>query len=475
MPTIAELLTQPEGKTLDFKRDLSGKKGILKNLVAFANTSGGVLVVGVDDDKSVPGLSDPLAVEEKLASLISDSITPALLPDIELATYQEKDVLVVRIARSGGPFHLTADGPENGVFIRVGSTSRRADATAIAELRRSIANVSYDQEPSPGSRSSLDDARLDKALREHNIPRTDAKLITLGVLAEHQGAHLASNGGIILFGKDDERQRLFPDAYVRCAAFAGETKGAEMLDQLDAREATIIEAISLVNGFIARNTRKAGLVEGMRRRDVPEYSDAMIREILVNALAHADYSMIGMQVKVAIFSNRMEIENPGFLPFGMTIEQFKAGQSKIRNRVIARVFNEIQYLDGWGRAWERIQEAMKLGYPEPEFIEQGATFKVVLWPHTAFATVGAREPAAAADERRPRTGARTLNREERERWILAEIQARGGLKLAEITAELGVSVRTAHRDIAGLAEKSVVFVGAPKTGRYELRPPGFRT
>ncbi|HUY72215.1 MAG TPA: ATP-binding protein, partial [Gaiellaceae bacterium] len=66
MPTIAELLAQPEGKTLDFKRDLSGKKGVLKDLVAFANTSGGVLVIGVDDDKTVPGIPDALAAEEKL-------------------------------------------------------------------------------------------------------------------------------------------------------------------------------------------------------------------------------------------------------------------------------------------------------------------------------------------------------------------------------------------------------------------------
>ena len=218
------------------------------------------------------------------------------------------------------------------------------------------------------------------------------------------------------------------------------------------------------NAFIARNTHKAGVVEGMRRRDVLEHSDAMIREILVNALAHADYSMIGMQVKVAIFSNRMEIENPGFFPFGMTIEQFKAGQSKIHNRVIARVFNEIQYLDGWGRAWERIQEAMKQGYPEPEFIEQGATFKVVLWPHSTFAEIAAPKRLTGEPTGQSGNGGLKLTKpRDREDWIVAEIEQRGGIKLTDVVDNLGVSARTARRDLAGLAAKGlVVFVGAPR-------------
>lgn len=472
MPTIAELLARPESKTLDFKRDLSSKKGVLKDLVSFANTSGGTLVIGVDDDKTVPGLQDPLADEEKLASLISDSIRPALIPDIELSTHQGRDVLIVKVARSGGPFYLAADGPEAGVFIRVGSTSRRADAAAIAELRRSIANVSFDQEPSPASRASLDEDRLATTFDEHNLPRTDSKLISLGVLTEHQGKHLASNGGIILFGTDAERQRLFPDAYVRCAAFAGETKGAEMIDQVEAREATIVEAVDLVDSFIKRNTRRAGPVKGMRRQNITEYSEKMIREILVNAFAHADYSMVGMQVKVAIFSNRMEIENPGFLPFGMTIEQFKAGQSKIRNRVIARIFNEIAFLDGWGRAWEMIQEAMKQGYPEPEFIEQGATFKVILWPHPTYAELEGAAAASRGDQTKPAAStARKMSKRDRAEWILAEIESRNGVNAPEIAGALGITQRTAERDVADLVAKQVIeFVGPPKTGRYQMKP-----
>lgn len=466
--TIAEILTQHESKTLDFKRDLSSKKGILKDLVSFANTSGGLLILGVDDDKTVGGIDDPLAAEEKLASLISDSISPALLPDIEIATHEGKHILIVRVARSGGPFFLTADGPDNGVFVRVGSTSRRADAPTVAELRRSIANVSFDQEPTPVGRDGLDEVRLEATLHPHGIATTDAKLATLGVLVAHQNATLASNGGVILFGRDEERQRLFPDAHVRCAAFAGETKGAEMLDKLDLRDSSLVEALDEIIHFIRRNTRTAGIVKEMRRNDIPEYSTEILREILVNALAHADYSLIGMQVKVAIFSDRMEIENPGFLPFGMTIEQLKAGQSKIRNRVIARVFDEINYLDGWGRAWERIQDAMKGGYPEPEFVEQGAAFKVILHPHPSFSDISnvrenVRDPDAPDRKRRA-----VPKPDDRKQWILEEIDARGGIKVPEIVEGLGVNQKMAERDVRSLVNEGIVeFVGSPRMGRYQ--------
>lgn len=104
--SLEELLAQPESKTLDFRRDLSSPKSITRNLVAFANTSGGTIGIGVDDDKAVRGVSDLLKDEEKLASLINDTVRPALLPDIELYALDGKHIMIVRIARALGPFFL---------------------------------------------------------------------------------------------------------------------------------------------------------------------------------------------------------------------------------------------------------------------------------------------------------------------------------------------------------------------------------
>ncbi len=133
------LLKQEEGKTLEFKRDLSSPKKLLKTLVAFANTAGGRVIIGVDDKTRLPvGIEHPLDEEERLCSLIADSIRPRLVPNVEMNTVDGKTLLAVEVFLSGSrPHWLKVEGPEGGVYVRLGSTNRQADRELIAELRRS--------------------------------------------------------------------------------------------------------------------------------------------------------------------------------------------------------------------------------------------------------------------------------------------------------------------------------------------------
>jgi predicted HTH transcriptional regulator len=147
MDDLAQLLSQPESRTLEFKRDLSSLSGILKTLVAFANTTGGTLVIGREDDGSLRSVSDIHAEEERLSNAIADGIHPVLLPDIEIASIEEVDLLVVRVARWPGPFYLKAMGSDKGVYIRLGSTNRRASPDALAELRRAASHLVFDHCP----------------------------------------------------------------------------------------------------------------------------------------------------------------------------------------------------------------------------------------------------------------------------------------------------------------------------------------
>jgi predicted HTH transcriptional regulator len=133
---LVELLQRNEGKTLEFKRDLSSPDGVLKSLVAFANTAGGTVVIGVEDrSKKVRGVPDVLEAEERVANLVADSIRPRLMLDIEVAPWRKLNVLTIQVYPSNTrPHYLVRMGPEEGVFVRVGSTNRRADATQIEEL-----------------------------------------------------------------------------------------------------------------------------------------------------------------------------------------------------------------------------------------------------------------------------------------------------------------------------------------------------
>lgn len=136
---ISQLLKEPESKKLEFKRDISSPLTLLKTLVAFANSAGGRLVLGVTDDRKVIGVTSPLDEEERLCNIISDSIAPRLVPNIELVTYENKTLLLVEVFLSGTrPHFIKSEGMENGVYVRLGSSNRKADFQLVSELQRGL-------------------------------------------------------------------------------------------------------------------------------------------------------------------------------------------------------------------------------------------------------------------------------------------------------------------------------------------------
>jgi len=276
-------------------------------------------------------------------------------------------------------------------------------------------------------------------------------------LSRMPGGLSVSNGGLILFGLDDVRQRYFPDARVSCARFRGTDK-SEFIDRMDI-VGSVLNAIDEVPRFIRRNTRLAAKIENMQRQDISEYSDLAIREILVNAIGHADYSLSGMRILVGIYADRMEIQNPGMLPFGITIDDFKAGVSKIRNRVIARVFREMRLMEEWGSGYKRVIHACQSGgYPEPNWEELGTAFRVIFHPHPAVLLEHPRADVPAS-----------VPVNDRQRWFLEQLVAGKQIRASDLAAYWGISEKTAKRDIADLKMKGLInFVGAPKNGSYRI-------
>lgn len=337
---IAELIARGEGPSVDFKRDLSSPHKVLKDIVAFANTSGGTVIVGVNDDRSIAGVDDPLKAEETLTNLIHSLIDPQLLPDIYVTTHTDKELLVVDVNHYPGPFWLKRMGsqrltPETGTFVRLGSTSRAATPEILAELRRLAVGKPFDEEARPDvTLDDLDHDRLHAALDPRQVPVAEEKLESLGVLTEYQGRIVATNGGVILFSPNRLRRRLFADARVEGARFAGTTRAGDILDTFQGDELTVLEAVDEMERFIARNTRRAEPIPSgsMRRAPLPEYGTTMLRELLVNAIAHADYAAGGETIKVFIFDDRIEIYSPGLMLPGMTVDELKRGPRSATER-----------------------------------------------------------------------------------------------------------------------------------------------
>ena len=231
---LITLLSRPEGKTLEFKRDLSSPDGALKAIVAFANTSGGVLLLGVEDgSKRVKGIPDILAEEERLANLIADSISPRLVPSIEVMPWRKTQVLAVEIYPSASrPHFLNRLGPEEGVFVRVGSTNRRADLFLVEEMRHYNQVSSFDEQPRPELNSEAIDFRAASEFFKPIRKLTRSELQTLKIVTNYQGRIVPTIGGILLFGAD--RLNHYPDAWIQAGRFAGNDR-RRILDSTEVR------------------------------------------------------------------------------------------------------------------------------------------------------------------------------------------------------------------------------------------------
>ena len=379
MTTTKQLLQLPESKTLEFKRDLSSPRNVLKTLVAFANSAGGRIIVGVSDDKQLVGVDDPLLEEERICGLIADSISPRLVPNVELMSYDGYTLLALEVFPSGmRPHYLTKLGLEKGVYVRLGSSNRQAGTDLVAELQRSAAGLVFDELPIPElSKEDLDLVAIQEQLGKRQ-QLNDEALITLKLLRKEQNRLVPTQGGMLLFGKN--REGYFPDAWIQCGRFRGVDK-VHIFDQAEIHE-HLPNAVTEIELFLKKHAFKSAKFGAMQREDVWSIPLVILREAIVNALVHSDYSQRGSPIRIAFFDDRIDIESPGLLLSGMTIEDMKSGVSRIRNPVIARVFRELGLIEQWGSGVKRIfSEAVTLGLPEPTITEIATGLRLRIWLH----------------------------------------------------------------------------------------------
>jgi predicted HTH transcriptional regulator len=258
----------------------------------------------------------------------------------------------------------------------VGSTNRRADTALIAELKRYTFLRTFDEEPLFDLDSEAIDFRA--ASESFNSIRTlkKAELESLGIMIRHQGHLVPTVGGMILFGK--ERTRYFPDAWIQAGRFHSTDRG-RILDSAQITE-HLPKAVEESILFIQRSITRELVIDGVRRTERWAYPLTAIREAVINAIVHADYSQSGAPIRIAIFNNRLEVENPGLLPFGLTIDDIHRGVSRLRNRVVGRVFRELGFIEQWGSGIQRmVRSCEEFGLAPPLYEEIGTHFRVTLF------------------------------------------------------------------------------------------------
>lgn len=373
-----EILTQPESKVLEFKENCLSKDKILATVIAFANTSGGKIIVGIEDQtKRIVGIQDPYTEEERLSSFISDSVTPGLLFNIEILSWRNAHLLIVDVPMSSSkPHYITAKDIEKSCYVRVGSSNRLADIHMRESIKRSQISHSYDEEVCPyADESDIDTQKVIDAFAPFRSISKE-NMLSIGLFNKVNDAFIPSIGGILFFGRNKER--FFPDAWLQAGCFQG-TKKTVILDTIDIKE-SFDKVVEQALNFIRKHIKVGLDIKDIRHHERWEIPKAALREAILNAIVHKDYVLSGSPIRISIFDDRIEIENPGLLPNGLSIDDIKCGISKIRNRVIARVYREIKQIEQWGSGVGRIIDLChEFGLPEPLFEEISDRFRVTLF------------------------------------------------------------------------------------------------
>lgn len=381
---IFEIITQPEGRRLEFKETLPAVAELVKTIIAFANDAGGELFIGIKDSpRQIIGIHEDalIAMEEKISNIIFDQCAPVILPDISFVQVEGKYVIRIQIHKGGNPpYYQKTKTIQHGTFIRVGSSNRLASAEIVAELTRQRQNTSFDSELS--YIKDFENLNIDAFSRQFEEVTGEllnlAVLVKLDLIRTEQGRKLATNA-LILLSDDELRRKLFPFASVECARFKGTTPG-NFIDQKTIDVNIGLQAEHAYQFVLRHISKSSAEYVGVYRNDRWEYPVIAIREAIRNAIIHRDYSLTGKDVKIAIFDDKIEITSPGKLLPSVDFDDMESGQSDIRNKVLAPVFKKLGIIEKWGNGLQLIANELKT-YPEIgfEWKEPGLSFRVVFF------------------------------------------------------------------------------------------------
>lgn len=199
---LDEILSQHEGKTVEFKENASNTLKIIKTVIAFANTTGGVVIIGIrDKTKEIIGVENALQEKERLSNQIAQMIAPMLIPDIDIFNRDGKELLLIKVPYSAGPFYLKNSKLANGTYVRFGSSNRLADPEMLANLQRALQRTSFDELPcTSAGMDDLDKNFIQPTLRYLFKQFSVKNYESLGLIKSHRQKKYPTYGGLLMFG-----------------------------------------------------------------------------------------------------------------------------------------------------------------------------------------------------------------------------------------------------------------------------------
>ncbi len=400
---LLELLVDGENSRTEFKRDDCRPEDVAKEFAALLNLAGGYVLFGVEDDGKVSGLTRPVGeAEEWVMNIARNNLQPSTIPVWTSLRMDDGKVVAVVELSSMSPEkpYKAKSGKEWVTFVRAGTTVRKASREEEGRLYQAAGLVRYEIKSVPDmGLENLDLDRLESyfrhVLRRSTPKRSDLEgwkrlLFNSDILVGERKAGCASVAGLLLFG--DRPNRRLPQAGVTAWAFSGLDKALDTLDEervrgpivpLVATKRKVLEGgvIDRTLDFVRRNMGSAAWLDGGRRVRKPTYPIPAVREAVVNALVHRDYTREGTDIEVSLYADRLEVISPGRLPNGVTVDKMREGVVRVaRNELLKEILRDYRYVEHQGLGVrDRIIDAMhRHNGTQPDLIAEDHRFTVRL-------------------------------------------------------------------------------------------------
>ena len=366
---VRRRIDEGEGGTPEFKRgfDLSE---IGPAVCAFANSEGGLIILGVDNNREVAGVRrDPEDVQERLASFLQNGCNTPVAADI--GRHNERDrngdidrwVHWIVVPKQRG---LEPVSYRDRVFVRRGRSSVIPSPSELQDLFNSFGCILTEERAIQSSSASQIDMQKFRAYLgnrgieagEDPQPGDEIDLRNAAALMESGQGLRPTLYGVLAFGKEPQRYAQTRNFLVRCAAYDGIDRAAEALQVAEAK-GCVDEQVDRAVGWFKGLGRFESYV-GLKRKDRPLLPERAVREALVNSVVHRDYAITGSEVLFEVFADRVDVTSPGSLPNGLSIDSVRSGfLVRARNQSLAHFMSEMGYMEHRGRGWPLMAKHMR--------------------------------------------------------------------------------------------------------------------
>ncbi len=375
---LQEILRAGENSRIEFKSIAFHADSLAKEVVAFANMSGGEILIGVADDRTLEDADRSL--EERVVNICRNNIHPSIIPEITTMVVDQKNILRVVVDQGlHKPYKVKST---NKFYIRAGSVSIEPSTEELARLFQEGRQLHYEIAPVfPFSTKDFDMLRFREYVENQrglSMEEEDSRnlLYNLQCIDEHDRVSVL---GALFFAFNPGRWLPHSGLDINC--FAGTETSADLIDYRS-ENCTVVQCIAHALEFVRQHSVVRATFDRLNghRLETPDYEPFVVREVVVNAFMHRDWSIIGQRVRVNMFVDRLEIFSPGKLPNTLNLTRALSGISYYRNPIMAQMLKDYKMADRVGRGLQAVMRHHRThSLRLPDFAAGENFFLVTLW------------------------------------------------------------------------------------------------